>query len=441
MGVNEYGEPFPGLISHMPASLSQGLYKVTVYRETDKEDVRIAYMTFYGSGYNYYYSSFVSNFEESGNYYFTVQTVGDGTEYASSNTVKSDTWQFIAPTERIPEAYGLFWSLEKGRFMMNWDYDEAELVFGTKTRIFFSPDLNEEPVDIGGTDSMSVRKRTFKNTDSSLPPSYIAKWGTGYYFFKVKLISGDLTTALCSEWSEMSEPIYISDSSVALNDITKHIDEDSTSEEIEDAIEQVRNLDTDKLAVNMTADIHNTQAAALIDKLERLAKRTPEVEVTDDMSGVIDENDVSVIGAGLNAEAGQSVVLKIDRAENDHVLPTMYKNTVSFSMDIVDAETNESIITENEELSVPVKVSLPIPDGINLNFLNILHHHADGSYEVIHPYIDREKRTATFVLRHFSDFSFAECEDAEADISLAGMTLSYKIALPDGVSSSIIVGL
>ncbi|MBQ3379040.1 MAG: hypothetical protein IJG50_04140, partial [Clostridia bacterium] len=67
--------------------------------------------------------------------------------------------------------------------------------------------------------------------------------------------------------------------------------------------------------------------------------------------------------------------------------------------------------------------------------------HADGSYEVIHPYIDREKRTATFVLRHFSDFSFAECEDAEADISLAGMTLSYKIALPDGVSSSLIVGL
>ncbi|MBQ3379042.1 MAG: hypothetical protein IJG50_04150, partial [Clostridia bacterium] len=256
-------------------------------------------------------------------------------------------------------------------------------------------------------------KIDFKDDHSSIPDSYIEENGEGYYYFNVRLLSSDITTALCSDWSEMSEPYYISDVSLELNEIIDALTEESTPEEIEDAVAQVRDIDTADLAVIMAADISNTQAAGNIAWLEQMAGRTPFVVVTDAVSETLPEAEVSVIGAGLNAEEGQSVVLKIDRAENDHVLPTMYKNSVSFSMDIVDEETNESIITENEELSVPVKVSLPIPDGINLDFLNILHHHADGSYEVIHPYIDREKRTATFVLRHFSDFSFAECEDAE----------------------------
>ncbi len=441
-GINEYGEPFPGLISFTPASLTQGAYKVVVYREIDGgADEKIAGITFRHAGFNYHYPYFVKYFEESGNYYFTVQTVGDGTEYESSNTVKSDIWQFIAPAERIPEAYGLFWSFEDGRFMMNYDYDESEPVIGTATEILFAHDLNDAPVSIGDTASTSTRKRSVKVTDSLLPQSYIEKCGEGYYFFKAKLISGDLKTALCSEWSEISEPIYISDVSVELNNLTKDLDEDSALEEAEDTIEQVRALDTDELAVNMAADIHNTQAASVINTLERLAGRLPGITVTDDVSDTIDESGVSVTGAGLNADKGQSVKLKIDRAEKEHVLPAMYKNTVSFSMDIVDSETNESILTDGEELSVPVKVTLPVPEGVNLGFLDVLHYHADGTFDKIHPYIDYEKRTVTFVLTHFSDFSFAERAPASMDVTLDGATLSYDITLPEGENADFIVAL
>ena len=150
---------------------------------------------------------------------------------------------------------------------------------------------------------------------------------------------------------------------------------------------------------------------------------------------------MDIIGAGLNADAGQTLVFKIDEAQSTHVLPLMYKNTVSFSMDVVDAETNESVLGDRDELDVPIKVTLPVPEGINIDFLDILHHRADGTTEHIQPYRDRENGTVTFVLTHFSDFAFAERAPASMDVTLDGATLSYEITLPEGENADFIVAL
>ncbi|MBQ1375093.1 MAG: hypothetical protein IIY69_02315, partial [Clostridia bacterium] len=284
-------------------------------------------------------------------------------------------------------------------------------------------------------------KLTFKDTNSDLPDFYIEENGAGYYYFKVRLFSSDITTALCSDFSEMSEPMFISDVSMELNTIMDALSEESTPEEIEDAIAQVREINTDELAACMAADKYDEQAAGNIGWLEQMSGRVPDIVVTDAMSETISEGAVDIIGAGLNADAGQTLVFKIDEAQSTHVLPLMYKNTVSFSMDVVDAETNESVLGDRDELDVPIKVTLPMPEGINIDFLDILHHRADGTTEHIQPYRDRENGTVTFVLTHFSDFAFAERAPASMDVTLDGATLSYDITLPEGENADFIVAL
>ena len=62
-------------------------------------------------------------------------------------------------------------------------------------------------------------------------------------------------------------------------------------------------------------------------------------------------------------------------------------------------------------LAVPVKITLPLPGYINPDYLVILHHHSDGTYEeVFEPYVRQEdgQWLATFVVRSFSTFTLAE---------------------------------
>ncbi|MBQ1335230.1 MAG: hypothetical protein IIY34_07755 [Clostridia bacterium] len=433
------GEPFPGYVSHLIPRRNQGVYRIAVYREIEGEEPEEIDWSDFSGANDHIYDVFVPDFEESGDYYFTAVTVGDYTEYADSRAAVSETWHFDAPEERLDAPYGLFWSYEDGEYTMNWDYDETELAGGTDTVILFAPDLDTEPIFAGEVGTAG--KLTFKDTNSDLPDFYIEENGAGYYYFKVRLFSSDITTALCSDFSEMSEPMFISDVSMELNTIMDALSEESTPEEIEDAIAQVREIDTDELAACMAADKYDEQAAGNIGWLEQMSGKVPDIVVTDAMSETISEGAVDIIGAGLNADAGQKLVFKIDEAQSTHVLPLMYKNTVSFSMDVVDAETNESVLGDRDELSVPVKVTLPVPQGINIDFLDILHHRADGTTEHIQPYRDRENGTVTFVLTHFSDFAFAERAPASMDVTLDGTTLSYDITLPEGENADFIVAL
>jgi putative cell wall-binding protein len=162
-------------------------------------------------------------------------------------------------------------------------------------------------------------------------------------------------------------------------------------------------MDTEELKSAMLADEAVADNVAALE--EKVGGAAP-VEVTDD-AAAFDQSKVSIVGANLNnaESAEEPIKLVIDKPEKDHVLDAAYDNAVAvkFSMDLANVE-------DTENLAVPVKITLPIPSTINPGFLVILHYHADGTVEEIHPYIEvaGNQYFANFVLTSFSDFVMTE---------------------------------
>lgn len=137
----------------------------------------------------------------------------------------------------------------------------------------------------------------------------------------------------------------------------------------------------------------------------------------------IDHSQVKVIGAALNAAAaGSTVSFNIGKPHKDAVVDAMrYKNTIQVDFSLSGAVP---------ELKVPVRITVPIPENVNPEFFHVLHYSNDGTYEDIWPLeIDREARTASFTVTHFSTFVLAE-ERTEEDKPGTDPELPDSIATP-----------
>ena len=152
----------------------------------------------------------------------------------------------------------------------------------------------------------------------------------------------------------------------------------------------------------MLADNDDSGVNSSLQALEEYTGGTV-VEVTDAMAGSFDAATVGVIGASLNTvqDSGQPVKLIVDQAKEDDVIPELYDNTVAvrFALELENVDSTQ--------LEVPVKVTLPIPAGINPDFLVILHYHVSGEApEEIQPYVFQQdgQYYASFVVTSFSDF-------------------------------------
>lgn len=96
-----------------------------------------------------------------------------------------------------------------------------------------------------------------------------------------------------------------------------------------------------------------------------------------------------------------------------------YKNTIQVDFSLSGAVP---------ELKVPVRITVPIPENVNPEFFHVLHYSNDGTYEDIWPLeIDREARTASFTVTHFSTFVLAE-ERTEEDKPV--LIRSFQIPSP-----------
>ena len=67
-------------------------------------------------------------------------------------------------------------------------------------------------------------------------------------------------------------------------------------------------------------------------------------------------------------------------------------------------------VKDPKNLEVPVKITLPIPETINPDWIAILHYNLDGSYQQvpIKTYLEGEQWYVSFVLTSFSDFTMTE---------------------------------
>lgn len=265
----------------------------------------------------------------------------------------------------------------------------------------------------------------------------LEKHGSGWYSVQVRTVSRDLGTLDSSPWSERSEPVYMESNSARLEELLEGLAESSSDEEKQAAVDAVRRMDAYALSQLMAADTENTGAAGSVARLEELAGTRASVDVSESMKEILDPARISVIGAGLNVDVGQTVALRLGEPDPEAILPAMYGNALQFSMNL---ENGEGAALDGM-LAAPVKITLPLPGYVNPDYLVILHRHADGSYEeVFEPYVREEKGQwlATFMVRSFSTFALAERRFSASQIP-TGAEVSLAPENRDGAAACLCV--
>ena len=400
----------PGSISWQSGDPDQGEVKITVYKNGETEPYDSYWWSLGTTEPNIMHSvdSFAVNDPESGTYYFTVTSRGDYTQYRDSETVVSDTWTYTKPSVQLKACTNLSWDWPQ----VNWEKPTAGEIGGYYVEFLYAENENETPEVCGATWSNDT-----SGTSDSVYDNIIQHNGNGYYYFRVRALSRDITKICNGEWSELSKPYILTDLSQAVEEeLGTIIASAATADEIKDA---VQNMDTEELKSAMLADTSNAGTVDKISELESAVGGAAAVDVADDVS-TFDASKVSIVGANLNnaASADEPIALVIDKPENEDVIPEAYDNALAirFSMTLDNVE-------DPENLKVPVKITLPVPSTINPEFLVILHYHAaTGEVEELRPYVYSEggQYYASFVLTSFSDFVMTqtvqkiEFEDVEA---------------------------
>ena len=374
----------------------------------------------FGSTYKPEYRSandFIMMDPESGTYYFTVQSRADNTGYYSSNVAESETmFKYTKPNKQLGSCSNMTWNWP----YLNWTAP-AGAADGTTYDVeyYYSETPDGEKRYAGGSWGMS-------GCEDWIPDGVIADYGSGYYYFRVRAITHDITKVCNGPWSDYSEAFNLNEQ---VQSVKQDLDDISPKASDEEIRQSVQDLDTDALKDAMLADKGSDGVIDQLTELETAVGGAAPVTVRDEVA--IDVNKVSVVGANLNDAAAEStdpIALVLDKPEKDHVLDAAYDNSVavSFSMTLDNVE-------DAENLAVPVKVTIPVPDGVNPNFLVILHYKQNGEIEELmdgigaHVYKEGGQWYASFVLTSFSDFAitqFAEKTEDNGDLT-TGITWEF----------------
>ena len=398
-----WNSEIPGQIVFTGVEPSQGQYLIKAYLLRDGEGVCVYSGYWRGlDGYREFHSdSFIVDvFGEDGDYYFTVQAIGDKKEYSDSEIASSDVFHYQKPGQSLAEPINLKWEWPRAC----WEYDEDETyVLGRCVRFYFAENEDVEPREVGRT------MGGFYNNQADVYDNVLRN-GEGVYYFKVMAYSRDITTISNSSNTEFSSGYYYTPKDIEeeLDDILKKAEEGAQPSEIRQA---VYDLSREKLREAMVADNDDTGVNLQLQALENATGASLNVDVAENVNA-FDESLIQVTGALLNPLAQDNVTLNITKPTSNVVLPEMYNSSiaVSFGMDL-DGLFNTAY------LRVPVKITLPIPDTINPAFLRILHYPFNTSgmdevypEETIYPYVFQKDGQwyASFVLDHFSDFVMTE---------------------------------
>ena len=231
--------------------------------------------------------------------------------------------------------------------------------------------------------------------------------GEGDYCFRVRILSNDLTQSWHSAWSDWSATRHI----VSEGDLKTEIEKINTADKAA-AVDAVRGLDANSLASSMAADNTGEGVTASLAGLEAALGLTASVVKAPDAADVrLDPAKVTVVGAGFNSrDKATAPTLTISKPAAELQLPVEgYVNANAIQVDLSLGDKVEK--NEDGSLLVPVRITLPVPEGMDPQRLRILHFGGDGKYDrEIRPYVfdDNGVWTASFVVTHLSPFAFIE---------------------------------
>lgn len=390
------GIAVPGMSSWSAGPLTQGNYHLVIYNAAN--DANVAEMRYVG--YTAPIMSIPLAIQQdlpSGTYYFTVQAEGDGIRYANSDIARSGNWTYTKPAASLRPVTATGWNWPEAR----WTASSEAYALCYDIEYYYARTLKEEPMICGSTYGTER-----SSTSEEIYDWPIEEYGSGYYYYRVRVWSKDITKYCNSAWTAISAPYYLSAGAVGdtLNDIL--------NADAADVREEVQKMDTQDLKDALLADDNSNVSDLLADLEEKVGG--PATVEADPGFDAVNPNEVSIVGANLNTTGDNKATLNIGAPEEEHVLEEQYSNSVAFSMNLEGVD-------DQENLAVPVKITMPVPESINPNFLTILHYKQDGTVETLsHPHIFEDwdgKTYVSFVITSFSDFVMAERAYMSGDIN------------------------
>ena len=395
------------------ASNNSEVFNIKVYRMYTTKDTYYESNTnivegMYRDANTYEYKDFML---ESGTYYFTVQAIAFYYDYTNSDIVKSSEWTYVKPEESISFPADLWWN---GR-TANWTERDNELLTYIYHMEFYK--FND---DTGEYDLIYKSRNVWRSCEQ-LYANFLKEYGIGKYYFRVRTTSRDITKEHHSSWSEYS-PVFFYDGTVSnvemqLEDFIYDINDEFMEGELSDDDKSyLRNrlrriIDSSELQKAMLEDSDiEGNGTGVIAKVKQIQQRLGDVtqvniKNTDELG--IFGKDVTVIGANFNNDDGDAV-LYIGQVNGNIEVPSKYKNVIKFSMTLENVDNSS-------ELDIPVKITMPVPENINGDYISILHFKNDNSYEEIEkPYVFAKngKQYVSFVVTGFSDFAMVEHENS-----------------------------
>lgn len=354
---------------------------------------------------------------ESGDYYFTVQAVGDEEQYKDSPVVTSPIWHYERPEAALAAPTGLHW--EGQTACWSDESNRAADLYGYE--IQFRCVAPETEAETGTQYTLTMDELSSDGLKHTLQDWVKDLLGSGTCQFRLRAVSGDITRFRHSQWSAFSaESTQLTAPSTvakALEQLLTHYQPEAGSttlgEAQANALKSAVAAKKDALASTLcTGDGGSTKVADNLQKLEALVGGPASVTVTENAPTAITQSGVSIVGASLNGAAGSAVSLKIDKAETAgaeaSINPAQYHNTIPFSMTLQGVDAQE----QHQSLAVPVLITLPLPNNINPSFLVLLHKIGDDWQEIF-PYQilyndELKQYCVRFTVTSFSDFAFAQ---------------------------------
>lgn len=355
---------------------------------------------------------------ESGDYYFTVQAVGDEEQYKDSPVVTSPIWHYERPEAELTAPTGLHW--EGQTACWSDESNRADDLYGYL--IQFRCEDPETGKAVSTYDMYDIASLAFGGLKDTLDDQILERLGSGTCQFRIQALSRDITRIRHGQWSAFSaESTQLTAPSTVAEALDQLLTDYTPSEGAKLTEKQTAALKSavaekkDALASTLcTGAGGSTKVADNLQKLEALVGGPASVTVTGDAPEEIKDaqNGVSIVGARLNGTAGSAVSLRIDNAETvsaeASINPAQYHNTIPFSMTLEGVSAQG----QHQPLSVPVLITLPLPGSINPNFLVLLHETSSG-WQEIRPYQvfyndELQQFCVRFTVTSFSNFAFAQ---------------------------------
>lgn len=357
---------------------------------------------------------------ESGDYYFTVQAVGDEEQYKDSPVVRSETWTYTRPEAALAAPTGLHW--EGQTACWSDEVNRAADLYGYL--IQFRCEDPETGNAVSTYDMYDIESLAFSGLKDTLDDQILERLGSGTCQFRIQALSRDITRIRHGQWSEFNE---VGTQLTAPSTVAKALDqlleeyqpkagESTTLDETQaNALKSAVAAKKDELERTLFSGADSSNGVAgKLQALEDLVGGPATVTVTGDAPEEIKDaqSGVSIVGASLNGTARSAVTLKIDKAETvsaeTPINPAQYHNTIPFSMTLKGVDAQE----QHQRLAVPVLITLPLPSSIRPSFLVLLHKVGD-TWQEIFPYQilyndDLKQYCVRFTVTSFSDFAFAQ---------------------------------